>query len=224
MMKQYPLPLPHREAMEADDFLTTPSNRDPIAWIERWPDWPAHCLVIHGLPGSGKTHLMNVWLARSGGEDVSNQMPDAGKILSSEIRPLSSAIAIDDADQIAGDAAKEESLFHLYNRLNESKSFLLLTAKLAPAQWNIQLPDLRSRLSSIPAVAIAGPDDELLSALLIKQFHDRQIDVAKEVVDFLLPRIERTPASIRNIVTKLDRMSLAENRRITIALARKIIQ
>ena len=86
------------------------------------------------------------------------------------------------------------------------------------------MPDLRSRLLSVPSVAIKAPDDALLSALLIKQFRDRQIDVSSDVVDYLLPRITRTPASIRALVQALDRASLAEGRGITVALARKLIE
>ena|ERR1700722_10743701 len=215
--RQYPLPLPHNEAMEAHDFMATSSNSEAIAWIERWPDWPAHCLVIYGPSGSGKTHLMNVWLSRSGGATKTNDTIAASGA-------SGGAFAIDDADQAAGNAAREEALFHFFNRLRDTKGSLLLTARNAPAQWNIQLPDLRSRLASIPAVAIKGPDDELISALLIKQFRDRQIDLGADVLDYLLSRIERSPAAIRKLVTDLDRASLAEGRKITVALARRLLE
>jgi len=222
MTKQYPLPLPHREAMEADDFMVTPSNKDAVAWLDKWPDWPSHCLIIHGPAGSGKTHLANVWQSRSHGKPVTLDAltaEDAGSLITNN-----RAIVIDDAEKVVGNAAREEALFHLYNLLRETKGFLLLTAPNAPAQWRINLADLRSRLSSVPAVAIAAPDDTLLSALLIKQFRDRQIDISLDVVDYLLPRITRTPASIRTLVTALDRASLAAGRKITVALARKVIE
>ena len=46
--------------------LVAPSNEAAVAWIDRWPDWPGSALVVHGPPGSGKTHLAEVWRARSG--------------------------------------------------------------------------------------------------------------------------------------------------------------
>lgn len=222
MMRQYPLPLPHHEAMEADDFMVTASNHEAAAWLERWPDWPSHCLAIHGPAGSGKTHLARMWQTRSharalGVADLETQNLEIA--LSG-----TSAIAIDDADKVAGNPAYEEALFHLYNRLGETRGFLLLTATQAPAQWKLGLPDLRSRLTSVPTAAIAVIDDELLSALLIKQFRDRQIGLGMEVVEYLLPRVERSPAAIRALVNALDHASLAEGRRITIAMARKFLE
>ena len=217
MSRQYPLPLPHDEAMEADDFMVTSSNREAAAWIGRWPEWPAHCLVIYGPSGSGKTHLAQVWQKQTGARtlnpaDLENSRDETSR-----------NFIIDDAEKIAGHAAQEEAVFHLYNRLREAGKFLLLTGAEAPAQWKLGLADLRSRLTSVPAVAIAAPDDELLSALLIKQFRDRQVALGADVVDYLLPRVERSPAAIRNLVQALDSASLAEGRKITVAMARKFL-
>jgi chromosomal replication initiation ATPase DnaA len=60
---QIPLDLPHRPAMGAADFLVASCNRDAVAWLDRWPDWPATALVIHGDEGCGKSHLTHVWQA-----------------------------------------------------------------------------------------------------------------------------------------------------------------
>ena len=221
MTRQYPLPLPHEEAMEADDFMVTNSNREALAWINKWPDWQAHCLVIFGPSGSGKSHLANVFRARSQGNFIkADQLSEME--LGSEVKK-NKIVLIDNADAVTENPLKEVALFHLYNLLQEEKGFLLLTSVTAPAQWNIKLADLRSRLLSVPAVALGAPDDMLLSVLLIKQFRDRQIDIGLDVIDYLLPRITRTPGAIRSIVTALDRTSLAEGRGITVALARRLM-
>jgi DnaA regulatory inactivator Hda len=208
--------------MEADDYIITASNREAAAWVNSWPEWPSHCLLVLGPVGSGKSHLLNLWLHRSHGKIVTVEeleTQDAGSLAMSN--PI---IAIDDIETIAGKREPEETLFHLYNLLRETKGHLLLTASQPPAQWVVGLADLRSRLLASPVASIGVPDDELLTMLLIKQFHDRQIDIGNDVIAYLVPRIERTTAALRALVTELDRASLAEGRGITVALARRLLE
>lgn len=219
---QYPLLLPHREAMEADDFMQTGSNREAAAWVARWPDWIGPCLVVHGPSGCGKTHLASMWLARSGGQSL--KADDLAGRDAESLAARAHAHAIDDADGFAGHPEREESLFHFYNHVVSRKGWLLLTGKAAPAHWGIGLPDLRSRLRAAAAVAVEAPDDALMAALLVKQFRDRQIAVGGDVIDYLIARLERTPEAVRRIVHELDMASLASRRRVTVALAREILE
>jgi len=221
MTQQYPLPLPHSTAMEADDYIVTASNREAATWVNAWPEWPSHCMIILGPAGSGKTHLVNLWLQKSRGkivdiEDLATH--DAGSLAMSN-----TIIAIDDIASVAGNDQAEVTLFHLYNLLRETKGYLLLTASRPAAQWNLRLADLRSRILASPVASIAPPDDELLTMLLVKQFHDRQVEISKEVISYLLPRIERTASALRTLVADLDRTSLAEGKPVTVALVRRVL-
>ena len=65
--EQLPLDLPHRPARGMEDFLVADCNRAAVAWIDRWPQWPAPLVVICGPEACGKSHLVHVWQARSGG-------------------------------------------------------------------------------------------------------------------------------------------------------------
>ena len=82
-------------------------------------NWPSHCLAIYGPSGSGKTHLLHVWLAKNGGRLI------APKIWMKKMRllwsPGTNALAIDNAEDIAVSAAREETLLHIFNMLRESK-------------------------------------------------------------------------------------------------------
>ncbi len=221
-MIQLPLPLPHDAAMGADDFLITPCNREATSWIEKWPDWPAHGLILTGLSGSGKTHLLNLWLTKSGGRLVTSAELIAQD--SAALTAATTAIALDDADTLAGKAVAEEKLFHLFNHLKTIQGSLVLTMKCGAGQARFVLPDLRSRLLTLPAAMLGAPDDALLEALIIKQFRDRQISLDAGVVAYLAPRIPRDAAGIRDLVERLDRAALAEGRKITIVLARKVLE
>ena len=208
--QQLPLDLKYRPALGMADFVIAPGNRDAIAWIDRWPDWPSHALAIHGPKGSGKTHLAHVWQASSKAAFL-DQAPAADA-------PLPAAIVLD-----APQDWPEAALLHLYNRVREAGGHLLIVSEAPPARWPVALPDLASRLASIPAVALAAPDDDLLVAVMAKQFADRGLEVNEDVLRYVASRVERSFAAAADVVTRIDRAALAQQRKVTLALAREIM-
>lgn len=221
-MRQLPLPLPFDPAMSADDFLVTSCNREAAAWIDKWPDWPALGLVITGLPGSGKTHILTLWQQKSGGTLLSEG--DLLEKSSPALTAKTKALGIDNAHRLAGNSDAEEKLFHLFNHLKEIKGSLLLTMTRGVNQTGFLLPDLRSRLLTLPVAELLAPDDSLLEALIVKQFRDRQIAVEAGLVSYLARRIPRDAASVRDLIDRLDFAALAEGRKISTALARQLLE
>lgn len=216
-MTQFVLDLGHRTALDADDFLIAPCNRDAVMWVDRWPEWPAPALVVHGPAACGKSHLATVWRARSGARtivaaDVSTAAPAA-------LLGNSHCAVVEDGDRVSHEAA----FMHLYNIAAEAGGQLLITAAAPPARWALGLADLRSRLVAAPAVAIGAPDDGLIGAVLVKLLADRQLRVGDGVVEFLLVRMERSFDFARCVVAALDDASLTGRRNITVPLAGQVL-
>jgi chromosomal replication initiation ATPase DnaA len=218
--RQLPLDLPHRPALGMEDFLVADCNRAAVAWIDRWPEWPGPLVVLCGPEGCGKTHLAHVWQARTGAGIV--PASDLARIDPGEFGGRF-ALAIEDVNAPL-EARAARNLLHLYNVAGESEGYLLATARRPPATWEILLPDLASRLLAAPVAMIGAPDDQLLAAVIVKLLADRQIKVAAEVVSYLVPRIERSFAAASRIVAAIDETALAENRNVTVALARQILE
>jgi chromosomal replication initiation ATPase DnaA len=198
--------------------MVAPCNELALGWIDKWPDWPAPALIIYGPEGAGKSHLLSVWAEQSEAiapENFAGVLPDAVR--------NAKAIAIDNADG-ALSAETQEYLFHLYNQKKEQGGSILITARKPPKDWALTLPDLRSRLLSVPAVEVGAPDDVLLSALLVKLFSDRQLNIPEDLIPYLLPRMERSFAAARNLVDALDQVALREKKPITTTLARQVIE
>ncbi len=221
---QLVLEFEHRPALGGDDFLVATCNREAVGWLDRWPDWPGPALVVYGPGGCGKSHLGQVFLQSSGGinitaERLTTNTPPA-------LMAEASACLIEDADLLFQEANKgqyEQALFHLYNWGREEGRHLLLTATAPPARWAIDLADLGSRLRAAMVVEIGQPDDTLMTAVLVKQFADRQLIIDGDVVAFIQARMERSFAFIRALVEATDRLAMAEHRRITVPLMRRIL-
>lgn len=221
-MAQLTLDLGHRPALGREDFLVAPSNEVAVAWIDRWSARPWPMLAIHGPAGSGKSHLVRVWQSLGGARLLAHD--DLDRLDPVALTERSPALALDDADAaLEADPARQEALLHLYNVVVERRGHLLLTARSAPRHWPITLPDLRSRLRAVQTAELGAPDDALIEALLVKHFADRQIGVSAEVVRYLLPRMERSFAAVRDLVDRLDRAALGAKRAITVPLARSVL-
>ncbi len=218
---QIPFDLSHRSAHGREDFLIAPENQDAINWIDRWPEWPAPCLIIYGPIASGKSHLAAVW--RDMTEAAFIQTSQLSESNADQLAATGRNLVIDNADLWFGDRQVETTLFHLYNIMREEQRFLLMTANMAPAHASFAVPDLASRLRAAPAAAILPPDDTLLSAVLVKLFSDRQLVIGADVLHYTLPRMERSFAAAHALVAAADRLALAEKRPISIPLIRRVL-
>ena len=98
-----------------------------------------------------------------------------------------------------------------------------MTSKRAPNRANFELKDLQSRLSAASLARIEPMDDALLTAILMKLFADRQINIPSNLLSYILPRLPRNYASAQRFVTLMDQTALRERRPIGMALAREII-
>lgn len=214
--RQLPLALDHRPGRSRDDLVVTPANREALALVDRWPDWPSFLAVLVGPPGSGKSHLAAVWRERSGAVELGPDSLSAYEALEGGLPSM----LVDDADTPALD---EEALFHLLNAARAAGSSVLLTARRAPVNWGVQLPDLASRLKAAALAEIGAPDDALLEGVVAKLFADRQVEVEPHVVQFVTRRMERSLTAAMWLVEALDRAALERKGRITRALAAEVL-
>jgi chromosomal replication initiation ATPase DnaA len=214
--EQLVLALGHEVSFAREDFLEGPSNASALALIERWPDWPARAIVLVGPEGCGKSHLAEIWARKADGRRF------AAATLEQTAVPAALATGSAAVEDIA-EGVDEVALFHLLNLAREQSAYLLLSARAAPARWPIRLPDLASRVRTLPMVELTAPDDALLRAVMIKLFADRQLAVDESLVAYLTMRIERSFAAARAVVALLDREALRQQRPVTRALAAELM-
>lgn len=216
--RQLAFALPHTESLTRDNFLEGPSNETALALIDSWPDWPNRIMLLIGPEGAGKSHLAAIWAEQAGARAISahsltdTTVPDT---------LVTGALVIED---LVPGTFDERALFHLMNMAREDEAYVLITARLAPANFAIQLRDLNSRLRAVPVVAVTAPDDQLFRALIVKLCTDRQMSVDEPLVSYLATRIERSVAAARQVVAQLDAESLRLRRPVTRALAAEVLR
>ncbi len=193
-MDQIALPLQWPVAEREEDFLVADANRAAFDHLRRWSLWPVMATLVTGPRKSGRSLLGRIFVRKTGGR------------------------LFDDAQD-----HDEEELFHAWNQAQETRRPLLIVADVPPPAWKITLPDLRSRLAATPQVEIGKPDDALLGQLIIKTLGDRGVAAPPDLSDYLVPRIERSYVAVQRAVDILDRALLANQRRITVPVARRAL-
>ncbi len=192
MARQIPLPIDELRPGGSDSLIITSSNSMAFAALGNSAQWPGHCTILFGPPRSGKTLMARYFLGQGGA-------------------------VVDCAEQ-----QSDEALFHRWNAAKETGQALLLLSHLALAEWDIRLPDLRSRLGAAQLIEIAPPDDDLITQLILKHLNDRGTSVTPEVLRYIVKRIERSHAAIEEFAKTANNTALADGGAINLALVKQI--
>ncbi|MEM9031218.1 MAG: chromosomal replication initiator DnaA [Pseudomonadota bacterium] len=216
MPEQLAFDLPVRPALGRDAFFVSPANAAALGAIDAWMEWPAGRQLLVGPAGSGKSHLAHVWEAMTGARILAASRLAIGDVPGLVRNP---AVVLEDIDR----GVNEDAFFHLLNLAQVEGTALLLSARQPPSSWKLGLPDLSSRIATIPLTRLKGPDDQLLAAVLVKLFSDRQLSVDARLIGFLVPRIERSFEAAREIVTLLDEQALERGRSLNRNFAAEIL-
>ena len=216
--RQLAFALPHAESLTRDNFLEGPANAAGLALVDSWPEWPNRIMLLVGPEGSGKSHLAAIWAEQAGARSTSAHALTPASVPAAL---ATGALVVEDLNPSEVD---ERALFHLMNLAREDQAFVLITARVPPSTFQIELRDLRSRLRAVPTVSLLPPDDALFRALIVKFCADRQMAVDESVVSYLATRIERSYAAARRAVELLDSEALRLGRPVTRTLAAELLR
>jgi len=185
-------------------------------------------LYIWGQEGVGRSHLLQAACHAASEVNIAavyvpllEQRSSSTSILQDiDGIPL---ICIDDIQVIAGQSTAEEALFHLFNRVQLQGNVLLVAADISPKNLPIVLPDLKSRLASGVTYQLHRLNDEQKINALQLRATQRGLQLAKTVGQFLLSRCSRNMTELFSTLEKLDKASLAEQRRLTIPFVKQVL-
>ena len=206
----------HSQNFNYDDFFVSKSNYFAFQLIEKWPKWEKNILNISGEKFSGKSHLANIFCNKNKCiKIIEDQLNDEILIK----LKLHENIVLDNFENLT----EERLLYSLFNLVDHDNKYLLINSIKPINEMNFDLHDLKSRSKNCLFAKIDKPDDELMFALILKNFSDRQIEIDKKFIDYIIKRIDRSYGKISDFIYKIDELSLKNKKPIDFKTIKEIL-
>jgi DnaA family protein len=227
---QLPLALRYPPDQRLDTFVHAPEGaiEQLRALAEGRADSRRDSTYIAGPNGVGKTHLLLATCAATeaaGRRAAYLPLAAAAGRLRDALVALegNDVIALDGLEVIAGNREDEVALFDVHNRARAAGVALMYAARDIPDAIGLGLPDLRSRLGQCTRITLAPLDEEGRRDVLRQRAQRRGLVLEDAALDWLLRRVGRDLGGLTALLDRLDRASLAAQRRITVPFLRQTL-
>ena len=198
------------------DYYVSVSNYFAFNLIDKWPKWEKKILNISGEKFSGKTHLANIFKSKASALFLNeNQINDD---VFKKIKLHESIIVDEFSNNI-----DEKLTYSILNLVDQDSKYLLINSTTPLGEMNFKLPDLVSRSRHLLHARIESPDDDLIFAIILKNFSDRQIKLEKKLIEFVINRIDRSYSKISQFIYKIDELSLKKKKPINLKTIKEIL-
>ena len=220
---QIPLQMRREDLASWDNWLSRPETSALEQLLAAEP-FPEHGAYLWGPSGMGKSHLLQACCEVHGHHARYVPLREFGDFPPDRVlagAETARVIALDDVDTIAESRVWQEGLFGFFNLCEESGARLLVTASAAPQQLVDMLPDLRSRLSSLPVFQMPHFSEEQIADLLRLRGEAIGLQLSEDVMRYCSVRLTRNPQLVVSFVNALDQLSLAQRRAVTVPFVRE---
>ena len=215
-LNQLLLDFEQKKNFNEHDYYVSKSNYFAFNIVDKWPKWEKRILNICGEKFSGKTHLANIFHLKS------NALKIKGSKINDEILnkiKLFESIIIDEFDN----NCDEKLLYSIFNLIDQDSKYLLINSLEPINELKFKLPDMTSRSKNCLVAKIESPDDDLIFAIILKNFSDRQIKIEKKIIEFIINRIDRSYSKIYEFIYKIDELSLKKKKPINLKTIKEIL-
>ena len=216
-LNQLLLNFEYKQNFKDEDFYVSNSNYFAFNLLNTWPKWEKNFLNICGDNYSGKSHLANIFLKKFKGVKI-----DAHSISDENLNEIKvhENIVLENFDR----NINEVLIYSLFNLIDQDNKYLIINSRVPINEINFSLSDLKSRTKSCLFAKIEKPDDELMFALILKNFSDRQIVIDKKLIDFIIKRIDRSYDKIFEFKYKIDELSLKKKKPIDFKTIKEVLK
>ena len=217
MSDQLILKFPEHRAYKKEDFYVSPSNQEAYDFINNWPKWIKRIVNIFGPSGSGKSHLSSILKTKTKCLEILGNELNENIIFEFKTKEV---LIIENFNE----KIPEELLFSLWNIALQDNKYFLINSIKPISSYKFKLPDLTSRIKSSLNIGIKLPSDDLISAIIAKNFSDKQIMVEEKHIDYIIKRIDRSYEKISQFILTLDRYSLKKGTPFGLKLIKEVLK
>ena len=216
-LNQLLLNFEYKQNFKDEDFYVSKSNYFAFNLINSWPKWEKNFLNISGDKFSGKSHLANIFLKKFKGIKI-----DANSFKNEKLQEIKiyENIILENFDR----NIDEVLIYSLFNLIDNDNKYLIINSIEPINEMDFKLNDLKSRAKNCLFAVIEKPDDELMFALILKNFSDRQITIDKKLIDFIIKRIDRSYSKIFEFIYKIDELSLKKKKPIDFKIIKEVLK
>ena len=216
-LNQLLLNFEYKQNFKDEDFYVSSSNYYAFNLISTWPKWEKNFLNICGEKYSGKTHLTNIFIKKFKGIKIEANLFENKNL--NEIK-IYENIILDNFDQ----NIDENLIYTLFNAIDQDNKYLIINSLNPINEMNFKLNDLKSRTKNCLVAKIDKPDDDLMFALILKNFSDRQIVIDKKLINFIIKRVDRSYDKIFEFIYKIDQISLKKKKPIDFKIIKEVLK
>ena len=201
---------------DKNDYFVSSSNYFAYNLINNWPKWEKKIINLFGDKYSGKTHLSTIFKTKCKGKFLKSE-----ELTNLNFKDLKvyECIIVDDYNN----DVEENLLYSIFNLIEQDNKYLLINSRRPINAINFRSKDMLSRAKNCLFAELKPPDDELIFAIILKSFSDRQIKLDKKLLDFIIKRINRSYSNIHEFIYKIDELSLKKKKSINLKIIREII-
>ena len=200
----------------SEDFFVSESNFFAYNLVLKWPNWGKNILNLYGEKFCGKSHLCDIFQNKFGASKI--EASDLSKNFISQFKTHQNLIIENFTENI-----DENTMYSLINIIGRDNKFILINSTKPINKLDIKLKDLLSRLNNCIFAEINIPDDELIFAILLKNFSDTQIQIKKKYIEFIIKNIDRSYEKIYEFIIKIDQTSLKRKRPIDLKTIKEVL-
>jgi len=197
-----------------ENLIRDTSNSNVLNFLDKFPNWETKLINIVGEKKSGKSFILQLFRKKNQFNYISNK---------EDFEKKYDELFLVDRLILDGFQINEDKFFSLINHFILHKKYLIISSREPLTMLEIKLLDLKSRLREFLLIEIQNPSDDLIYSLILKYFSDNQIVIKKDLVEYIVKKIDRSYSSIEKFLIKLNDQSIIKKKKIDYKLINEVL-